>query len=134
MECPFCEHSAVHKHGHTTKGSQRYRCPVCNQTFTETFDTLHYRRQISPEEIEEILQAHSEGMSLRGISRQTNLAYDTVVSIIRRASQKAQMVHNDALNDVETEQVDADEMWSFVKKNKNTASFQNERRAIAGLP
>ena len=60
-------------------------------------------------------------MSLRGISRQTKLAYDTVVAIIRDASEKAQLVHNDALNDVETEQIDADEMWSFVQKNKNIA-------------
>lgn len=121
MECPFCEHSKVHKHGQTSNGNQRYLCPDCAQTFTETLDTLYYRRQISPEKIEQTLQAHSEGMSLRGISRQTKLAYETVVSIIRKSSEKAQMVHNDSLTNVETGQIDGDEMWSFVQKNKNTA-------------
>lgn len=125
MECPFCEHSKAHKHGQTSKGSQRYRCPVCAQTFTETLDTLYYRRQISSDKIEQTLQAHSEGMSLRGISRQTKLAYETVVSIIRKASEKAQMVHNDALNKVDTAQIDGDEMWSFVQKNKRTVCAKN---------
>mgnify|MGYP001143509424 CR=1 FL=1 len=41
-----------------------------------------------------VLQAHVEGSSLRGISRTVNLAYNTVVSLVRAASQKGQMIHN----------------------------------------
>ena len=41
-----------------------------------------------------LLQAHVEGSSLRGISRTVNLAYNTVVSLVRTASQKGQMIHN----------------------------------------
>jgi hypothetical protein len=40
-----------------------------------------------------------------------------VVSLIRDASQKAQMIHNAEVQQVEAEEVSADEMWSFVKKN-----------------
>jgi transposase-like protein len=69
MECPLCGHHKTHKHGKTSKGSQRYYCPACRQTFTETFDTLYYRRQIEPEKIRTVLQAHAEGSSLRGVSR-----------------------------------------------------------------
>ncbi len=36
-------------HGKTSKGNQRYYCPECLQTFTDTFDTLYYRRKIQPE-------------------------------------------------------------------------------------
>ncbi len=49
MECPLCGNHKTHKHGKTSKGTQRYYCPVGLQTFTETFDTLYYRRQIQPE-------------------------------------------------------------------------------------
>lgn len=94
MECPLCSHPKAHRHGKTSKGSQRYFCPGCPESFTETFDTLYYRRQITPEVIRVVLQAHSEGSSLRGISRITKLAYETVVSVIDAASQKAQMIHN----------------------------------------
>ncbi len=37
------------------KGSQRYYCPSCQQTYTETFDTIYYRRQIEPEKIADVL-------------------------------------------------------------------------------
>jgi transposase-like protein len=118
MECPFCEHPKVHKHSQTTKQHQRYRCPNCNQTFADTLDTLYYRRQLTPAEVEYILQAHSEGVSLRGIARLSKRAYNTVVSVIREASQKAQMIHNEEVKEVETEQIVADEMWSFIKKTE----------------
>lgn len=71
-------------------------------------------------EIETILQAHVEGVSLRGIARLTNRAYNTVVEVVRASSQKAQLVHNEEVKDVDTDKVIADEMGSFVKKSKNT--------------
>ena len=58
--------------------------------------------------------------TLRGISRTVNLAYNTVVSLVRAASQKGQMIHNAHVQDIETSQISSDEFWSFVKKNKNT--------------
>ena len=66
-------------------GHQRYLCPVCQQTFSESFDSLYYRRHVNPEQIRQVLQAHSEGSSWRGISRITGLAYNTVVSLVRAA-------------------------------------------------
>ena len=121
MECRLCGHAKTHKHGTMPNGHQRYRCPHCKQTFSETFDTLYYGRHTPPQHIEQVLQAHSEGTSLRGISRITGLAYNTVVSIIRAPSTKALLVHNQRVQSVETEEVSSDEMWSFVKKNKNIA-------------
>ena len=48
--------------------------------------------------------------------------YNTVVSIVRAASQQAQLVHNAQVQAVQTEKVSADELWSFVSKNKSNAS------------
>jgi transposase-like protein len=125
MECTLCGHHKTHKHGKTSKESQRYYCPICRQTFTETFDTLYYRRQIEPEIIRIVLQAHSEGSSLRGISRTTKLAYNTVVSLVRGGSVRGQMVHNEEVQQIKTEQIAGDELWSFVQKNKNTVLQTN---------
>lgn len=121
MKCPLCGHDKPHKHGKTSKGSQRYFCSKCQQTFTNTFDTLYYRRQVSEKDLRIVLQAHTEGSSLRGISRISGLAYDTVVKLVQAAAQKAQMVHNAQVQDVDTDAMAADELWSFVEKNKNTA-------------
>ena len=54
---------------------------------------LYYCRQIEPEKIPMVLQAHVEGSSLRGISPTVNLAYNTVLSLVRAASQKGQIFH-----------------------------------------
>ena len=120
MDCPFCDHPTTHKHGRTSKGSQRFKCARCAKTFTDTFDTLYYRRQVEPEEVAMILQSHAEGTSLRGIGRVSQRTYNTVASIVHAASQKAQLVHNEEVQAIEVENIIADEMWSFVKRNKNT--------------
>lgn len=125
MECKLCGHPKTHKHGKMPNGHQRYLCLGCKQTFVETLDTIYYYKHVSPEKIREVLQAHSEGSSLRGISRITELAYNTVVSIVRAASSKAQLVHNAQVEKVETEEVSADEMWSFVQKNRSNACQKN---------
>ena len=78
-------------------------------------------RQVSPERIRQVIQAHSEGSSLRGISRTTELVYNTVVSVVRAASQQAQLVHNAEVQAVQTEEVSGDELWSFVSKNRSSA-------------
>ena len=87
---------------------------------------------MSEEEIRIVLQSHCEGTSLRGISRVSGLSYNTGVSLIRMASQKAQMVHNAKVQDVQTDAIAADEMWSFVEKNKSTACPKNSLPEIVG--
>jgi lambda repressor-like predicted transcriptional regulator len=69
-------------------------------------------RQVSEEEVRIVLQAHAEGSSLRGISLISGLAYNTVVSIVQAAALKAQMVHNASHQDVDTDAIAADELWS----------------------
>ena len=118
MQCPLCGVYKTHKHGKTSKGSQRYFCPTCKQTFTDTFDTIYYRRKINNEQIRTVLQAYSEGSGLRGIARTTELAYNTVVDVVRDGAIKAQMVHNEEVQEVETDAIASDEFWSFVKKTE----------------
>ena len=61
MDCPYCDYSKTHKHGKTSKGTQRYKCAHCHRSFVETFDTLYYWRQVSADEVEKILQSQAEG-------------------------------------------------------------------------
>lgn len=122
MKCLFCDHDRVHKHGKTKKGVEGFKCPACRNTFTATFDTLYYRRQVSEAEVHTILQSHQEGVSIRGISRVSQRSIGTVSGIVQRASEKAQMVHNQEVTQIESEAIAADEMWSYVEKNKQIVS------------
>ena len=96
MECPLCGNHKNHKHGKTSKGSQRYYCPECLQIFTDTFDTLYYTivEKLNLNRCARLLQAHV-GSSLRGISRTVNWAYNTVISLVRAASQKGQAIQQE---------------------------------------
>lgn len=67
------------------------------------------------------------------VSRIVGLAYNTVVSIVRAASQRAQLVQNAEVQAVETTEVSADELWSFVSKNKSNVYPKREKPEIAGL-
>ncbi|MCH2050898.1 MAG: hypothetical protein MK289_21245 [Trichodesmium sp. ALOHA_ZT_67] len=63
-----------------------------------------------------VLLANVEGSSLRGISRTVNFSYNTVVSLLRAASQKGQMIHNAHVQELETSQISSDEFWSSPPK------------------
>ncbi len=80
---------------------------------------------MSEEEVRIVLQSHCEGTSLRGISRISGLSYNTGVSLIRATSQKAQLVHNAKVQAIDTDAISADEMWSFVEKNKSIVCRRN---------
>ncbi len=60
------------------------------------------------------------------------LSYNTAVSLIRAASQKAQLVHNAEVQDVDTDAIAADELWSFVEKNNGNACQKNSKQEMAG--
>jgi hypothetical protein len=54
------------------------------------------------------------------------------VSLIRAASQKAQMVHNAQVQAVDPDAVAADQMWSFKEKNKSIAYLKNSKPQTVG--
>ena len=81
-----------------------------------------------------MLQSHSEGASLKGVSRISRRIYNTVVSVVRQAAHKAQQVHNGEIQQVEVDKLISNEMWSFVQKNRNRVRFETQRRETVGLP
>lgn len=71
----------------------------------------------------QVLQAHGESSSLRGISRTTGLVYNTVVSIVGAASQRAQQVHNAQVQTAETLEVPAEERKILSAAEISIAGF-----------
>ncbi len=98
-----------HEHGTPSKGTKGYQCPNCQKTFVEPLDTIYYHRHIDAEEIHWVLRSHREGVSQGGIAGLTGLAYNTMVSIIREASQRGQILHNQEVTAVDTAEVSSDE-------------------------
>jgi C4-type Zn-finger protein len=80
-----------------------------------------------------ILQSHQAGVSIRGSRRVSRRAINTVTGVIQRTSEKAQMVHNQAVTQVETDTIAADELWSYVDKTKRNAFQKKTSWAMVGL-
>ena len=83
-----------------------------------------------------VLEAHVEGSSLRGISPTVNLAYNTVISLVRAACEKGQMIHNAHVQNINTSQMSSDEFWSFVQKKRKQCQYQElaEGNSWVGKP
>ena len=56
------------------------------------------------------------------------------LSLVQRAAIKGQMMHNQEVQSVDTDEVVADEMWSFVQKNRNNVPLRKSSEGIVGLP
>ena len=78
-----------------------------------------------------VLEAHVEGSSLRVISPTVNLADNTVISLVRAACEKGQMIHNAHLQNINNSQINSDEFWSLIQK-KTVPVSAIERREFLG--
>jgi IS1 family transposase len=61
-----------------------------------------------------ILRLMLEGMSIRAIERFTQVHRDTILSLMRVASEKARQVLNEKIQHIMPNYVQMDEMWGFV--------------------
>jgi transposase-like protein len=74
------------RYGKTTKGTQRYLCKLCGQTFVETTGTLFYGKHTPRKDILETLAMLAEGMRISSISRVKGFKEDTVLGWLREAA------------------------------------------------
>lgn len=51
-----------------------------------------------------------------------------------RVVKKLWLVHNAQVQAVDIDAISADEMWSFVEKNKNVVCLKNSKSEIVGSP
>ena len=91
MQCPLCGHSKAYKHGKIASGKQGYHCAVCNRTFTETSDTLYYRRQTPPEGIRQVLQAHEKAVASEALPASLDLP---ITPLLRLSVRPANALNN----------------------------------------
>jgi len=104
---------------------QRYRCNQCKRTFSEEHETpkgpLGYMR-ISLDKAETILKLMLEGMSVRSIQRITGAHQQTILDLLVIAGERCERIMNAKVKNVPVKDVEADEIWSFVKMKRNTCN------------
>jgi len=106
------------KYGHHKNGRQRFKCKTCGCVFVETKNTVFYNRKLSEEQIIMICKLLVEKNGIRAIERIMEIHRDTVSDVVEDLARHAREVTDFLIRDVGLTEVQVDEMWSFVKKNK----------------
>lgn len=102
---------------------QRYRCKKCKRTFSEEHEKPKGPlgdMRISLEKAETILKLMLEGMSVRSIQRITGAHQKTILDLLVLAGEKCERIMNEKVKDIPVKDVEADELWGFVKMKRNT--------------
>src|SRR3990172_11003920 len=121
-----------------------YRCNWCGQRFSETHGTVFYGLKTPHETIYRALHCLCENMGIRATARVFNVKLaealrhrgkeasatarvfnvkpDTILLWLRRAGEHSQKVSAYLMRNLHVEQVQLDELWTFVFKKEKTLS------------
>lgn len=106
-------------HSHTER---RYGCRTCRRTFSADqgafFETVRSDRLA----VIEAFALLSERNSLRAIERLTHHPHKTLLHWVDLAGQHGAAVSSHLIRNLHLTQAQVDELWTFVKKSRNTWS------------
>jgi transposase-like protein len=107
-------------HGWSSKqrGIRCLRCTVCGKNFSERTGTPLFRTQLPQETVLQIAEHLAEGNGLRATGRLCGVSFNTVLRFAHKAGDHAQAFHDQMVQHVEVQQVQADEAWAFVGKKR----------------
>lgn len=126
-KCPdFGRKDAGHitKKGFNAKGNQMFMCKTCGVRFPETKGTVFYNRHLTEEQIIMICKLLVEKNGIRAIERIMEIHRDTISRLIGDLARQARDVTDYLIKDVGLTNVEVDELWSFVKKNKRNLTTE----------
>jgi len=115
-KCPHCKSEKVIKNGPDRKGIQKYRCKECRKNFLETHGTIYHGRHLAADKIDQIVEGNCEGLGQRAMSKLFKVARGTVKSLLEEAGQQIKQVNEKIVQNVPSNELQLDEMWSFIKK------------------
>lgn len=120
-----CQHESVKKFGMDRKGNQRYRCRLCRKTWTEQGPKPLGDMRISMKDAVLALNLLVEGNSIRTTERITGLHRDTIDDLILVVGQNCQRLLDTKVKGVKVDDVQLDEIWSFVGMKEKTRIARN---------
>ena len=101
---------------------RRYYCTTCTHTFSADrgtfFDTLRTDRHVLLDAVAMLVERNT----LRAISRIKHGKPHTVLHWLDLAGQHAAAVSKDCIHGLHVTQVQIDELWTFIKKNRSTCN------------
>lgn len=102
------------------QGRWMIKCTTCCGEFSERKGTVFFGLHAPEELICRTLLCVAEGNGIRGAGRIMGVDKDTVCRWVDRAGQHCEAVNNYLMTELRVDQVQLDELWSFVKKKSTT--------------
>ncbi len=112
-------------------------CKTCRKKVSETRCTAFFGAKYPRETIQAIIRVVAEGNGVRATSRILGLSKDGVNHLILKAGEHCERVLSNLLMSLNLTEVQLDELWTFIKKNKTRRSWMpktNQVQAGFGQP
>jgi transposase-like protein/IS1 family transposase len=125
MNCQACQ-SPAKKNGRDRRGNQRYRCLTCSKRFAERPARPLGVMRLPVEKAELVLHLLTEGCAVRAIERITGVEKRTILRLLVQVGEGCERMLAERVKDVPVQDVQADEVWGYVRCKEGT----KERRGI----
>ena len=109
------------KNGKKQNGTQNYKCAECGKQFVRTKGTPLYYSKLPKKEVKNICNHFVEKNSFRGVARATKHSLNAVYRVADKVGRHCEKVDEEFLVDLDLDMVEADEIFSFIKKRRKTA-------------
>lgn len=126
MECAACN-APSKKFGRDRKGNQRFRCLTCRKTFSERPERPLGAMNLPLDRALLCLHLLCEGSSVRAIERITGTEKKTILRLLVQVGEGCERMLTETVKAVPVQDVQADELWTFVRAKQGTVT----RRKIA---
>jgi transposase-like protein len=101
----------------STGKARLFLCRTCGKAFSSRTGTAFSDLRSSKKKVLWALQLVATGSSLRGTSRQLKVKLDTIRRWVTVAASHHEQINEMLRKDRKLSQVQADKLWTFVKKN-----------------
>ncbi len=110
------------------------RCRSCQDECSARRGTALFNIKLREAKAIDVMDHLDEGWSIRGTSRLTKVAKETVARMRKVSGRHAQRLHAHEGHDLTPRALECGEQWSFVKKNRKTVPMQRAmKRGTCGI-
>lgn len=121
MDCAACQ-IPCKRFGKTRDGHQRYRCRTCRKTYSERPERPLGSMRLDKDRALLCLHMLCEGSAVRAIERVTGTEKKTILSLLCRVGEGCERMLAERVKDVPVQDVQADELWTYVRCKQATVS------------
>ena len=121
MECTACQTPAK-RFGKDRKGNQRFRCRTCRKTFSERPERPLGDMRLPVDRALLCLHMLCEGNAVRAIERVTGTEKKTILRLLVQVGEGCEKMLAERVKGISVEDVQADELWTYVRCKQATIS------------